>query len=192
VYVHEAVAAEFLDALVRAARERVQGPGTDPATDLGPLVDRRHRDAVHAQVTDAVGRGARLLCGGEVPPGPGAYYPATVLTDCADDLVLMREETFGPVASVRVVESFDEGLAAAGDSAYGLSAVVLTRDMAHAQRAIRELRVGTVKVNSVFGGAPGGAAHPRGHSGDGFGYGPELLDELTATKVVHVESAPAP
>jgi succinate-semialdehyde dehydrogenase/glutarate-semialdehyde dehydrogenase len=62
--------------------------------------------------------------------------------------------------------------------------------MGNAQRALRELPVGTVKVNAVFGGAPGGAAHPRRGSGDGFGYGPELLDELTVTKVVHV-SAPA-
>ena len=62
--------------------------------------------------------------------------------------------------------------------------------MEHAQRAARELPVGTVKVNAVFGGAPGGAAQPHGSSGQGFGYGPELLDELTRTKVVHVEPAP--
>jgi acyl-CoA reductase-like NAD-dependent aldehyde dehydrogenase len=142
---------------------------------------------VHAVVTAAVDAGATLLCGGVVPDGPGAYYPATVLTDCSPNLAVMREETFGPVASVQVVESFDEGLAAAAASAYGLAAVVLTRDMAHAQRAWRELPVGTVKVNAVFGGAPGGAAQPRGASGDGFGYGPELLDEFTATKVVHLQ-----
>ena len=62
--------------------------------------------------------------------------------------------------------------------------------MANAQAAWRELRAGTVKVNAVWGGAPGGAAHPRGTSGQGLGYGPELLDELTATKVVHVEPPP--
>jgi acyl-CoA reductase-like NAD-dependent aldehyde dehydrogenase len=61
--------------------------------------------------------------------------------------------------------------------------------MAHAQRAWRELRAGTVKVNAVWGGAPGGAAEPAGASGTGFGYGPELLDEVTRTKVVHVEPA---
>jgi succinate-semialdehyde dehydrogenase/glutarate-semialdehyde dehydrogenase len=188
VYVHAGIAAEFLAALVRRAGALVQGPGTDPATQLGPLVDRRHRSGVHAAVTEAVGAGATLLCGGVVPDGPGAYYPATVLTDCSPDLAVMREETFGPVASVQVVGSFDEGLAAAASSAYGLAASVLTRDMAHAQRAWRELPVGTVKVNAVFGGAPGGAAQPRGASGDGFGYGPELLDELTATKVVHIAS----
>jgi succinate-semialdehyde dehydrogenase/glutarate-semialdehyde dehydrogenase len=191
VYVHAGIAAEFLAALVRRAGALAPGPGTDPATRLGPLVDRRHRAAVHAAVTEAVDAGATLLCGGVVPAGAGAYYPATVLTDCSPGLAVMREETFGPVASVQVVGSFDEGLAAAADSAYGLAAVVLSRDLAHVQRAWRELPVGTVKVNAVFGGAPGGAAHPRGASGECFGYGPELLDEMTATKVVHVGPAPS-
>jgi acyl-CoA reductase-like NAD-dependent aldehyde dehydrogenase len=99
---------------------------------------------------------------------------------------VMSEETFGPVAPVAVVGSFDEGLEAACSGRYGLAATVLTASMAHAQRAWRELPVGTVKVNEVFGGAPGGAAQPRGASGAGYGYGPELLDELTTTKVVHV------
>jgi acyl-CoA reductase-like NAD-dependent aldehyde dehydrogenase len=62
--------------------------------------------------------------------------------------------------------------------------------MSQAQAAWRGLSVGTVKVNAVFGDAPGGAAHPRRGSGQGFGYGPELLDEFTATKVVHVEAPP--
>jgi succinate-semialdehyde dehydrogenase/glutarate-semialdehyde dehydrogenase len=190
VYVHEAVAEPFLAALVRRAGALVQGPGVDPRTELGPLVDRRHRDGVHAQVSQAVAAGARLLCGGTVPDGPGAFYPATVLTGCGDDLPVMREETFGPVAPVRVVPSFGAGLAAAAESAYGLAAVVLTRDLVHAQEAWRSLPVGTVKINAVFGGAPGGAAHPRGASGEGFGYGPELLDEMTATKVVHLGLAP--
>ena len=61
----------------------------------------------------------------------------------------------------------------------------LTPSTAHAQQAWRELAVGTLKVNAVFGGAPGGAAEPRGRSGTGFGYGPELLDEMTTTSVLH-------
>ena len=105
---------------------------------------------------------------------------------------IMREETFGPVAAVRVVRSFDEALEAANDSEYGLAATVLTGDDDHARRAARELEVGAVQVNAVFGGAPGGAAEPRKASGTGFGYGPELLDELTVTKVVHRAPAVRP
>ncbi|MBN6038389.1 aldehyde dehydrogenase [Amycolatopsis sp. 195334CR] len=178
IYVHEAIAEPFLAALAVEARSR----------GLLPLVDNRQRDEVDAHVRDAVANGARLVTGGEPPAGP--QYPATVLTGCTGALRVMREETFGPVAPVQVVRDFDEGMAEAATGEYGLAATVLTRSMAHAQRAWRELPVGTVKVNSVFGGAPGGAAEPRGVSGNGFGYGPELLDEMTTTKVVHLEAAP--
>ncbi|WP_020659534.1 aldehyde dehydrogenase family protein [Amycolatopsis benzoatilytica] len=176
IYLHRAVAEPFLKALTAAARER----------QLAPLVDPRHRDHVHSHVENAVSLGAELRTGGAIPPGPGAHYPATVLTGCTNRMRVLREETFGPVAPVCVVDSFEHGLAEAADDAYGLAATVLTASMEHAQHAWRELAVGTVKVNAVFGGAPGGAAHPRRSSGTGYGYGPELLDEMTQTKVVHL------
>ncbi|WP_433349309.1 aldehyde dehydrogenase family protein [Micromonospora sp. CA-111912] len=188
IYVHRDVAEDFADALVRRAEALRTGPGRDPGTELGPLVDRRHRDHVHGQVTAAVADGARVRTGGALPDGPGAFYPATVVTDCRHDMALVREETFGPVAPVVVVDSFSEALRCAADSPYGLAATVLTASMSHAHRAWRELPVGTVKVNAVFGGAPGGAAQPRRASGQGFGYGPELLDEFTATKAVHLQA----
>src|SRR5699024_10725798 len=121
---------------------------------------------------------------------PGALYPATVLVGCRPQMRVFCEETFGPIAAVQVVDDFAEGLELSCDDRYGLSATVLTRSMEHAQQAWRALPVGTVKINSVFGGAPGGAAQPRKDSGQGFGYGPELLDEMTTTKVIHFESAP--
>ncbi|MFU8875143.1 aldehyde dehydrogenase family protein [Micromonospora sp. SL4-19] len=188
IYVHRDVAEDFVDALVERAAALKLGPGRDPDTQLGPLVDRRHRDHVHGQVTAAVAEGARVRTGGEIPDGPGAFYPATVVADCRHEMALVREETFGPVAPVIVVDSFSEGLRCAADSPYGLAATVLTGSMSHAHRAWRELPVGTVKVNAVFGGAPGGAAQPRRGSGQGFGYGPELLDEFSAVKAVHIEA----
>nr|BFE53653.1 aldehyde dehydrogenase family protein [Saccharothrix mutabilis subsp. capreolus] len=176
IFVHQAIAEEFLRALVAEARSWV----------AQPLVDVEHRELVHAHVAEAVADGAEVLIGGEVPDGPGAYYPATVLTRCTPNMRVMRQETFGPVAPVRVVGSFEEGLAEAVVDEHGLAATVLTGSMAHAQQAWRTLPVGTVKVNAVFGGAPGGAAQPRRMSGTGFGYGPELLDEMTSMKVVHL------
>jgi acyl-CoA reductase-like NAD-dependent aldehyde dehydrogenase len=187
VYAHRSLVRPLLGALVQRCAELRTGPGSDPRTELGPLVDRRHRDQVHAQVSAAAADGAKVMCGGVVPDGPGSYYPATVLAGCTDHMAVMREETFGPVAPVMAVDSFDEALSRAANSTYGLAATVLTRSMTNAQRAWRELPVGTLKVNAVFGGAPGGAAHPRRGSGHGFGYGPELLDEMTVTKVVHIE-----
>jgi acyl-CoA reductase-like NAD-dependent aldehyde dehydrogenase len=179
IYVHRGVAEAFLASLCAQAQN----------FETGPLVDTRLRDVVHDHVRQAVSAGARLLTGGVVPEGPGAAYPNTVLSGCTEEMRVMREETFGPVAPVCVVDGFDAGLELAATGPYGLAATVLTRDMAHAQRAWRELRTGTVKINAVFGGAPGGAAQPRGVSGAGYGYGPELLDELTTTKVVHWEDA---
>ncbi|UVS79794.1 aldehyde dehydrogenase [Actinokineospora sp. UTMC 2448] len=178
VFVHQDVAAPFLDALVKEA-ERWNDT-------LCPLVDANHRAGVHRQVTDAVSAGAALATGGTLPSGAGSWYPATVLTDCTPVMSVMTEETFGPVAPVMVVSDFAEGLALAAEDRHGLAASVFTADMANAQRAWRTLDVGTVKVNAVFGGAPGGAAQPRRLSGTGFGYGPELLDEMTTTKVVHL------
>ncbi|WP_086662052.1 aldehyde dehydrogenase family protein [Lentzea kentuckyensis] len=178
IYAHKTIAPAFLEALCAEARSW----NSDPQ----PLVDTRHRSFVHGQVSEAVTAGAWALVGGEILEGRGAYYPATVLAECSGAMRIMCEETFGPVAPVQLVSSFDEGLAEACSGAYGLAATVLTSSMEHAQRAWRALPVGTVKVNAVFGGAPGGAAQPRGASGSGFVYGPELLDEMTTTKMVHL------
>jgi succinate-semialdehyde dehydrogenase/glutarate-semialdehyde dehydrogenase len=183
IYVHSSVSSAFVAALAKEAEQW--------ASEIGPLVDQRLRAAVDEQVRAAVSAGARLVCGGAVPDGPGAYYPPTVLADCTDDMAVVREETFGPVAPVVTVDSFASALERAADSPYGLAATVLTTSMSHAQQAWRSLPAGTVKINAVFGGAPGGAAHPRRGSGQGFGYGPELLDEMTATKAVHIEAPPS-
>ena len=190
IYVHREVAEPFIDALTRKAQALRVGPGDDPATEMGPLIDERQRDRVHGHVEDACRGGAELRAGGRLPDGPGWFYPPTVLVGPDRDAPVLTQETFGPVAAVSVVDSFDAALAEANRGEYGLAAVVLTPSQANAQRAWRELDVGTVKVNAVFGGAPGGAAQPRRSSGHGFGFGPELLDEVTHTKVVHLAVAP--
>jgi succinate-semialdehyde dehydrogenase/glutarate-semialdehyde dehydrogenase len=173
VYVHADIADAFVDELVARAKSLRLGPGTDPATEMGPMIDGGQRAVVDRHVREAVERGAELRCGGNPVEGPGSFYPPTVLTGLTPGMAVVEEETFGPVAAVQVVDSFDEALTLANGTPYGLAAAVLTPDLAHAQRAMRELEVGTVKVNAVFGGAPAGAATPHGASGDGFGYGPD-------------------
>ena len=183
IYVHGDVAEAFVDELVAQAK------GMRLGIDMGPLIDEGQRAVVDRHVREAVDAGADLRCGGAKVEGPGSFYPPTVVTGVRPGMALVEEETFGPVAAVQVVDSFDEALALADGTDYGLAAVVLTPSLEHAQRATRELHVGTVKVNAAFGGAPGGAATPHGASGEGFGYGPELLDELTRVRVVHIEAA---
>jgi acyl-CoA reductase-like NAD-dependent aldehyde dehydrogenase len=185
IYVHRDIAEDFTAALqAEAARRNADG-------SVAPLVDLRMRDQVHAHVADALEQGARALEGGTVPDGPGSFYPATVLAGCTDRMQVMAEETFGPVAPIQVVDTFDDGLRQACSGRYGLAATVLSSNIAHIQQAVAALPVGTVKVNEVFGGAPGGAAQPRGESGAGFGYGPELLNEFSRVKVVHIAAPPA-
>ncbi|MDQ4119821.1 MAG: aldehyde dehydrogenase family protein, partial [Actinomycetota bacterium] len=180
IYVHAAVAEPFLEALTDEALAR-------PSLTL---VDRVHRDGVHAQVAAAMEDGAHLVTGGVVRDLDGPTYQATVLTHCTPDMAVFAEETFGPVAPIRVVDDFDQGLHEAASGPYGLAATVLTRSMAHAQQAWARLPVGTVKINNVFGGAPGGSSEPRGASGHGVGFGPELLDEMTTWSVLHMEAVP--
>lgn len=183
IFVHRDIADDFVAALVAEAESR------NAANALAPLVDERMRAEVAAQVTGSIAQGARALVGGAIPDGPGCHYPATVLVGCTPTMPVFQQETFGPVAPVMVVDDFDEAVRLAAHDEHGLAASVLTADIGHANRAIDALPVGTVKVNAVFGGAPGGSAQPRGRSGSGFGYGPELLDEMTVVKVVHLSPA---
>lgn len=191
VYVHEDVADDVVAELVRIAEDLRVGDPADDGSGLGPMVDGEQLAVVDRHVQEAVSAGARCLAGGRPLARDGAWYPPTVLDGCPDDVELMTEETFGPVAAVRRVGSFDEGLALAGSGRYGLAATVLTPDLGRALRAADELEVGTVKINAVFGGAPGGSADPRRDSGAGAGYGPDLLTAMTVLKAVHLEPAPA-
>lgn len=187
IYLVDGIADDVVAHLCDIARSISVGDPTDPATDLGPLVDERQAAVVERHVRAAVQAGARCLTGGERLDRPGAYYPPTVLDGCSQDAEVMTEETFGPVAAVVRVPDWDAALALAGSGHYGLAATVLTGDLAHALQAMEQLEVGTVKVNGVFGGAPGGSADPRRHSGNGAGYGPDLLSEMTLLKTVHLE-----
>ncbi|MFN8077529.1 MAG: aldehyde dehydrogenase family protein [Kineosporiaceae bacterium] len=186
VLVHERVALRFLDALAEQAAEWATGDPLDAATKLGPMVDERMLAHVEDQVNAAVRAGALVRAGGYREARPGSWFPATVLEDCGPGMAVWDEETFGPVAPVRVVSSFDEALDLAGRTDYGLAATVLTPQVSRALAAVDALDVGTVKVNNVFGGAPGGSADPRRRSGTGRGYGPDLINELTVVKTVHL------
>jgi succinate-semialdehyde dehydrogenase/glutarate-semialdehyde dehydrogenase len=190
VYLHRDVADAVLEELVRRAEAIVVGSPDEAATELGPMVDEQQLSVVERHVDQALSAGAERLTGGKRLDAPGSYYPPTVLVGCADELAVMSEETFGPVAAVAVVDDFAEGLRRAAGGAYGLAATVLTPRLDHALEAAEELEVGTVKVNAVFGGAPGGSADPRRDSGSGPGFGPDLLGELTVLKAVHLQSAP--
>ncbi|MFJ9083985.1 aldehyde dehydrogenase family protein [Streptomyces sp. NPDC102384] len=191
IYVHERIADEFVEALVAAARTFTIGDGLDPATVLGPLVDARQRDTVRRHVEDAVAKGATVHTGGAVPERRGYFYPATVLTGVDDTMLVMTEETFGPVAPISVVADFEEGLTRAAASRYGLAATVYTDDPEHIAAA-GHLPVGVVWVNQWQGGGPERLYEPARDSGMGATGARAAYDAATRPAAVHIAAtAPA-
>lgn len=194
VYVHEDLADAFEEALgVELSDWQPQDPMGD-ACRVGPLVDADHARHVVGLVDDAVRRGARVLRGPQADHAdlPRSVMRPTVLLEPPDDACILHEETFGPVVTLHRVASLDEGVRRAAESTFGLSATILTPAVGRAAALARRLPVGTVRINDVHGGAPGGSAQPRRGSGAGFGFGPRLLEEMTVTKVVHLAGdAPA-
>jgi acyl-CoA reductase-like NAD-dependent aldehyde dehydrogenase len=191
IYLHRSIADQVISELVTLAERLVVGDPRESDTDLGPLVDECQLKIVMDHVTVAVEAGATCLTGGRRLDRPGSFFPPTVLTGCTPQMPVVSQETFGPVAAVQIVDDFDGALREANSGDFGLAATVLTPDLTHALRAVDELDVGTVKINSVFRGAPGGSADPRRASGSGPGFGPALIGEFTALKAVHLEPAPA-
>ena len=125
-------------------------------TELGPLA-LHLRDELHEQVVKSVAAGARLLLGGEVPDGPGAFYPPTVLAGVKKGMPAADEELFGPVAAILEAEDDDHAVRIANDSPFGLGAAVFTRDLAKGERIARtQLEAGCcfVKIGVTTSCAP--------------------------------------
>src|SRR3954466_2756204 len=186
-HVHESVADEFAARLAERLAGMKVGRGTDDGVEVGPLIDDNQRSKVEELVDDAVGKGAKVLTGGEKVGDRGYFYAPTVLAGIADDATLLREEIFGPVAPVKTFSSDDEALRAANDSEYGLVAYVFTRDLKRAIRVSEGLDVGMVGLNRGLVSNP--AAPFGGVKESGFGRegGAEGIEEYVYTKYVAVD-----
>jgi succinate-semialdehyde dehydrogenase/glutarate-semialdehyde dehydrogenase len=146
--VHARVADEFIRLLAVAMAAYRVGDPLDPETRLGPLARADLRDELHRQVARSVRRGARLVMGGKLPPGPGAFYPPTLLADVAPGMPATDEELFGPVAAVEIARDPDAMFAAANRGVYGLGSALFTRDLRRAARHhVPRLDAGMVFVN---------------------------------------------
>jgi succinate-semialdehyde dehydrogenase/glutarate-semialdehyde dehydrogenase len=183
-HVHESIAAEFARRLAERMGALKLGRGTEPDTDVGPLIDEAQRGKVEELVGDARERGARALIGGERVAGPGYFFAPTVLADIAEDSRLLREEIFGPVAPIATFSSEEQALAAANLTEYGLVAYVYTRDLQRAFRVCEGLETGMVGLNQ---GVVSNAAAPFGgvkQSGFGREGGFEGISEYLETKYI--------
>jgi succinate-semialdehyde dehydrogenase/glutarate-semialdehyde dehydrogenase len=151
VYVMREVAERFIAGVVAGAERLRVGDPMSWDTEIGPMVSREQYELVAELVDDAVASGATLRCGGPVqsPSGleAGSFYGPTVLTGVTHQMRIMREEIFGPVLPIMVVDSEDEAVAMANDSDFGLGASVWTADRAKGERFARELDAGMVWIN---------------------------------------------
>jgi succinate-semialdehyde dehydrogenase / glutarate-semialdehyde dehydrogenase len=186
-HVHESVADEFAARLAQRMGAMQVGRGTEDGVQVGPLIDEDQRSKVAELVDDAVGKGAKVLTGGERVGDRGYFYAPTVLAGISDDATLLREEIFGPVAPVKTFTTEQQAIKAANDSEYGLVAYVFTSDLKRAIRVVEGLDVGMVGLNRGLVSNP--AAEFGGVKESGFGRegGREGIEEYLYTKYVAVD-----
>ena len=178
----------FEKALVEAMRGYEIGDPTKPGTRLGPMQSVKARDQIHKQVEDSVAGGARLLLGGQIPDRPGAWYPATVLTDVRRGQPAHDEEVFGPVAAIIAAVDEADAVRIANDSQFGLGSGVITSDVDRGRLiAAKELEAGLSFVNENVRSDPrmpfGGVKH-SGYGRECSAYG---IREFVNIKTVHVK-----
>ena len=188
IYVNRGVYDAFVAEFTRRASVLKAGSGFDDGVRIGPLVNGKALKKVENQVADALAKGAQLLCGGrrltEGGLEKGCFYAPTVLGDVTPDMLICREETFGPVAPIIPFDDEDSVLAMANDTRYGLAAYVYTRDLARSMRMMEGLRFGIVGINDIN---PTAAAAPFGgmkESGLGREGGRAGIAEYLETKLV--------
>jgi acyl-CoA reductase-like NAD-dependent aldehyde dehydrogenase len=188
IIVEKSIAKEFTEKLKERAESLPMGDPTDPATAIGPLINQRAVDKVHNQVEEAVAAGANLVTGGQ---HDNLVYHPTVVTDVKPDMQLFREQTFGPVAPIVVVDDAEEALAVANDSDYGLSSGILTNDFNRALDMAMRLETGMVHIGDQTVNdepqAPFGGMKASGYGRFG---GQAALDEFTELRWINVQRVP--
>lgn len=182
--VHEDIVEEFTSRLVGAMSAVTMGPGLNDGVTLGALITAKQRDGIATLVDEARAAGATVHCGGEVPAGKGFFYPATVLSNVPSDARIIKEEIFGPVATVTSFSSLDEAIALANDTDFGLAAYGFSENIHTCRRFATELNAGMVGINR---GAISDPAAPFGgikQSGFGREGGTEGIEEYLDVRYV--------
>jgi len=188
IYVHTDVYGPFVDRLAAALRDVRLGTDLDFGPGMGSLAGAGQLATVSGHVEDAIAKGAVVLAGGRARPDLGPYfYEPTLLAGVTEDMIMCREETFGPVAAVYRCDSVDEMLARANDTRYGLNASVWTRSARVGREVAARLQCGTVNVNEVYMAAWGSAGAPMGgfkESGLGRRHGEQGILKYTEAQTV--------
>jgi len=185
------VEAPVYDTFVELLQERLAklkvGDPTEPDTDIGPIAREDLRENLHRQVTETIASGARCLMGGELPEGPGYFYPCTLLVDVTMSMCAFKEETFGPVMAVAKVADAGEALDVANQTEYGLGAAIWTADPDRALYFANELQAGQVSVNGIVKTDPRLPSGGIKRSGMGRELGPHGIREFTNAKQIWIK-----
>lgn len=187
-YVHEKLYKPFAEGFSARTKALKVGPGLDETSQMGPLINKRRRDAIEAIVQDARDRGGEIVTGGARPAdrNAGFFFQPTVITGLPDDAKALAEENFGPIAAITPFASDDEAYRRANDSPYGLSAYAFTRSAARAREAVARIQSGMVGINSF---ALAAAEAPFGgirYSGMGREGGTEGIGDYSNVKLAQV------
>jgi acyl-CoA reductase-like NAD-dependent aldehyde dehydrogenase len=167
IYVHAAIAPAFIEAFVATAKGFKLGDPEDPATYIGPLTRSAQLDVLDAQVADALAKGATLALGGKRWAENPAYFEPTVLTHTSNAMLVMRDESFGPIIGIAIVNSDEEALKLMNDTSYGLTASVYCREQARARGLLSQVNAGSAYWNCCDRVSPRLPWSGRGHSGLG-------------------------
>jgi betaine-aldehyde dehydrogenase len=187
VYVHESIFSQFSEELVDFVGSLRLGNGLEGSTDIGPMIRDPFRQVVEDQLAEAQSKGAKILVGGKRPTQfeRGFFLEPAVVVDVDHSMVLMREETFGPVIPLMPYRDFDQAIALANDCQYGLGACLMSHDARLVKRFFEEVKAGTIWINDPltdnFAGPFGGMKM----SGMGRELGWEGIEEYYETKHVH-------
>jgi succinate-semialdehyde dehydrogenase/glutarate-semialdehyde dehydrogenase len=185
VYVQSGVYAKFADLLSQRVGQLKVAPASDPAAQIGPMINSRALDKIARHVDDAKSHGASILAGGKRLPelGPN-YFAPTVIADATSNMLLCSEETFGPVVPLFRFDDEAEAVKAANDTPFGLASYFYSQDVKRIDRVARALEAGIVGVNEgalASEAAPFGGVKESGYGREGSKYG---LDDYLSIKYV--------
>ncbi len=186
IIVHESVADEFAAKLSAKMSALNVKRGLEEGSNIGPIIDEKSRDSIHELVTDAVGKGAKVLTGGQIPAGDGYFYPPTVLVGVGKDARIMKEEVFGPVAPIITFSTEAEAVALANDTEYGLVAYAFTKDLNRGLRLAESLEIGMFGLNTGIVSNPAAPFGGVKASGVGREGGFEGIEEYLETVYVGI------
>jgi acyl-CoA reductase-like NAD-dependent aldehyde dehydrogenase len=186
IYVHESIHDAFVEAFLKTVSGFKIGDPMEEDTYIGPLTREGQRAVLQAQVKDALDRGATLLCGGQFADGDGYYYEPTVLIGVTEDMLVMREESFGPIIGIQSVPTDAAALELMNDTDYGLTAAVYTKDGDRARALLDQLDAGSAYWNCCDRVSPKLPWSGRRRSGMGLTLSEEGLTVFTRPKAYHL------